>query len=602
MEIEKVTHWLTLALVLVAALGLFLWSNTPYDIDDAPITYRYAENLAAGNGFVYNVGERILGTSTPLYTLMLAAMRLFGVSIPVASNALNLIASIGVIAVTMALVNNLSKSFWAAVLSSVFVLMQGSFLRHSMAGMETPVYTLLIMSSLLAFAKEKAATSAFLAGLASVMRLDGLAIAGAVLLSYLIKRKQLPWTELAVFIIPLVPWVLFSTLYFGSPIPLSMLAKQEHLRVLQHSRFWIWDWLFVRPLLNYMYLLPFILIGLVWALSGHSGKPRWLVGVIWLMAYLIEYTLVGIDFYEWYLMPAYPVLACLAAVGFSAALDALSRRVKWTPRVRGLTVGVVLIGLVFPYIRNAYGSVKGQRAYLLSLEKSRVLAGTWLRNESTPESMIRTGAIGHVGYESQRYIIDSAGLITPRELATDLVADYHVLAHPFESTICGPVKDFDTGWPDYPRLTISRCSEVKGTFDTFVLAEVRATNWVLDMDGEWHRREQRYLETQWLLKEEHPDQDWTLYVHLTQPDGTIVAQADHLLGRRPDGSYIPTTHWPVGQRIYDYVPFSDELQSGQLPPEVRIGIWDPTSEERLTPEAVDAAVDEHQRLVIDLPE
>ena len=62
-------------LCLSVAATMILWSDSPLDVDDAYITYRYAENLAGGNGFVYNVGEQILGTSTPLYTLLLAGSR-----------------------------------------------------------------------------------------------------------------------------------------------------------------------------------------------------------------------------------------------------------------------------------------------------------------------------------------------------------------------------------------------------------------------------------------------------------------------------------------------------------------------------------------------
>ncbi len=43
-------------------------------VDDAYITFRYARNLVRGTGFVYNPGERVLGTTTPLYTLVLAAL------------------------------------------------------------------------------------------------------------------------------------------------------------------------------------------------------------------------------------------------------------------------------------------------------------------------------------------------------------------------------------------------------------------------------------------------------------------------------------------------------------------------------------------------
>ena len=42
-------------------------------LDDALITFRVAENLAYGRGFVYNVGERVQVTTTPLYAMILAA-------------------------------------------------------------------------------------------------------------------------------------------------------------------------------------------------------------------------------------------------------------------------------------------------------------------------------------------------------------------------------------------------------------------------------------------------------------------------------------------------------------------------------------------------
>ena len=52
------------------------WHDTrlipgPRKIDDAYITYRYARNILAGNGFVYNPAEHVLGTITPFYTILL---------------------------------------------------------------------------------------------------------------------------------------------------------------------------------------------------------------------------------------------------------------------------------------------------------------------------------------------------------------------------------------------------------------------------------------------------------------------------------------------------------------------------------------------------
>jgi hypothetical protein len=54
-------------------------------IDDAYITFRYAENLVRGHGLVFNPGERVLGTTAPLWAGLLAAARELGAEIPAAA-------------------------------------------------------------------------------------------------------------------------------------------------------------------------------------------------------------------------------------------------------------------------------------------------------------------------------------------------------------------------------------------------------------------------------------------------------------------------------------------------------------------------------------
>src|SRR5260221_4694437 len=60
--------------IALLAVGARLWMAwvTHSTAEDFLITLRYAENIASGRGFVYNPGERVLGSTTPLYTLLLA--------------------------------------------------------------------------------------------------------------------------------------------------------------------------------------------------------------------------------------------------------------------------------------------------------------------------------------------------------------------------------------------------------------------------------------------------------------------------------------------------------------------------------------------------
>ena len=71
--------------MLAAAVLVYVEQSTGFQFDDAWITYRYAENLAAGNGLVYNTGEYVEGSTAPLLVLLLSLFRWLGISIPAAS-------------------------------------------------------------------------------------------------------------------------------------------------------------------------------------------------------------------------------------------------------------------------------------------------------------------------------------------------------------------------------------------------------------------------------------------------------------------------------------------------------------------------------------
>ncbi|MGH8601334.1 MAG: beta galactosidase jelly roll domain-containing protein [Gammaproteobacteria bacterium] len=76
--------WLAISLtvlgvVLHALYGYSIpFSGNAFGSDDAFISYRYAANLLAGNGLVFNVGDSVEGYSNLLYTLLIVPGFLFG--------------------------------------------------------------------------------------------------------------------------------------------------------------------------------------------------------------------------------------------------------------------------------------------------------------------------------------------------------------------------------------------------------------------------------------------------------------------------------------------------------------------------------------------
>src|SRR3989304_7660741 len=90
----------TLAPVVVIGLGAgfrLLWLMfTNFTQEDAFITFRFAQQIVRGNGFVYNIGEKVYGTTTPLFTLLLAGwVQLPQCDIITGSRTVDLIAAVG---------------------------------------------------------------------------------------------------------------------------------------------------------------------------------------------------------------------------------------------------------------------------------------------------------------------------------------------------------------------------------------------------------------------------------------------------------------------------------------------------------------------------
>src|SRR3972149_3031325 len=62
-------------IILMIASLIPLWAayrHHTFLSDDAYITLTYVKNLVKGHGFVFNYGPPILGTTTPLFTLIIA--------------------------------------------------------------------------------------------------------------------------------------------------------------------------------------------------------------------------------------------------------------------------------------------------------------------------------------------------------------------------------------------------------------------------------------------------------------------------------------------------------------------------------------------------
>jgi len=407
----------TAALVLLAsALRLGFWAQTGLTLEDALITARYAENIAAGRGFVYNEGEKVLGTTTPLWTLLLAAADATGVADPVtAAKALGVILD----ALTLLLVVSALRrdNPAAALLFAAAFAASPDVIPVAVSGMETPM---LLFAMALAIVGLSRGTSLFAVGLALTVltRIDG-ALFAAILGGWAVIRTP-RWgaRQLLLAAAICLPWFLFAAFYFGSPLPQSLLAKRAAYRFdAVHS---------AAPFLNMFTPLddprswtsiPKTLLALVCA-AGIAAtartERRHLPLSLFFVSYCTLFALSGTVIFSWYLVPPRVVFWILVSIGAAALL----RRVADPgARTKLHALSVLLAALLLGAGTLAMLPARMQKfARLQEFEdRLRKPLGLWLKENAPAGSTVLLEPIGYIGYFAgpSTVIRDEVGLVSP---------------------------------------------------------------------------------------------------------------------------------------------------------------------------------------------
>jgi hypothetical protein len=400
-----------LAVFAVAARWLVLRA-THSTTEDFFITLRYAENLAAGKGFVYNPGEHVLGTTTPLYTLLLALASLLHLDPITVGKSLNILAEGATVWLICLLAERLGhrKAGWVAGL--LYALMSAP-ISISIGGMETALVTCAGMSAIYFYFTKRPLPFAVASALLFLLRIDGLVLSMILAGAWLFQQRRgsmepgerLGLRAAGLFVAVILPWVLFATLYFGSPIPVSMLAKLAVYarRPGMLPNLGDFKTQFASGMVQVAMLLLFV-VGAVTLWRRH-GKIR--AVLVWMVAYYCAMLVSRVPAFGWYFLPPLPVYYLCA--GF--ALAEIARRI--VPRIgeRVALAGLVVLALPLTWHLR---SISRDVAVAQELEDTtRRPLGEWLAANAKPADTILLEPIGYIGYYSRLRVLDVIGLVSP---------------------------------------------------------------------------------------------------------------------------------------------------------------------------------------------
>lgn len=385
--------------------------------DDPFITYRYADNLVRGLGFVYNPAERVLSTTTPLFTLLLAILGLFSPQFPLWAN---LVGTAG-LAVGGLLLYELARSWQEPGVGWAALLLYPTFpLLLTTLGSETPLYLALCLGAFMFYVRKRLLLAALCAALAVLARPDGVLVALLLAGDYLIRvRSPIPWREALLFSVILLAWVVFSWVYFGSPLPATLVAKQQQGAMAASQRFA--PGLFT--ILRWYASLPYYLeaglaaVGLIFAVR--RARP-WLLFLSWPAMYFAAYSALGVSRYFWYYAPLVPGFVVLVGLGVTALKGVWratsSRRlaasqdgpVPFPGRVGW--VALALLTLLFLSQVRSLAELRLQADHRYGIYRA---VGEWLLHNTHEEDRVGALEVGIIGYYARRPMIDFAGLIQP---------------------------------------------------------------------------------------------------------------------------------------------------------------------------------------------
>ena len=428
---ERIQHPALERAALGLALLLSLWLAWPlrhYVTDDTYIHLRYAHQLAHGEGFVFNSGERVYGTTSPLWVLMLAYPMSLGVDGLLASKLLGAAATLAALLLWWALVRRTLASPWLRACSTVAWASHAWMLRWSLSGMETPLATCLVLAGCVAFTARRPDPSLRMgsparAPLASVLwALAGLTRPECALLLPLwalllvIDHGGRAGLELALRglwpgAVVLGGWLAFAWGWFGRLLPNTLAAKAAGGEGLAYH---------VEQLARQAGIVgatdaavALVAAALIGARLARRELPPLrpatrLLPWAWTAAVPLLYMVRGVPVLSRYLVPLLPLVAWL---GWTLLDRALARATPRTVRAAGAALAVLALAQnLFTYERVVRPQVE---SFTAGMRGGLEPWGRWFAVHSPVDAVIAAPDIGALGYLSQRRVVDLAGLVTP---------------------------------------------------------------------------------------------------------------------------------------------------------------------------------------------
>jgi hypothetical protein len=420
-------------------VGLFTrllhWQWADRRFEDGLITVTHARNAVQGLGLTHHPYEPVThGFTSALSVLVPLVGEILHQVISVMDGMVALrlstmIAFVVTILVADAICQRLSVDKWPRGFVLLYLAVDYNHIFYGMAGMETQIGVAILLAAVLATMDRRAVAAGLLYGLAVLARPDFVLFDAVAFASIFLWNKRAGLKAAVICAAVVAPWVVFTTMYYGSPIPNTILAKalRYHVdfpaslsaaawfhfiaeRISDRVTWWKTFTPFLEdgfvtdaPLLPILsVLIAITLLGLAFGGGLVTRRiPGWRAALAFMLIFVV-YRVFALPptYYEWY----YPPFTALVAICAGAGLTRLG---KIVPR----TVAVTAAGLaaVFAWPFPAHLILDEVVQHQIE-DTVRAPLGLWLHDNVQPGEIVVSESAGYVGFYGGVKLYDYPGL------------------------------------------------------------------------------------------------------------------------------------------------------------------------------------------------
>lgn len=409
--------------------------------EDQLIVLRYARNLAEGNGLVYNTGERVMGFTTPLYTMLSSVFVLGGSDLSSGwQNTFGMLCMLATAAIAVKLLVRIGAGPASPLVVALVTFNPPGIYNYLYLGMEVHLFALLFLLALDLHLSQRTTAAAAVSGLLFLTRPEGALLAVMLICHGWLRQRQIPLRETLIALLVAIPWLLFATFYYGSPLPMTLGAKEgesittplHYLDLVREAYVEAGATLLAEysPSLaqtnaGYALLATLLLVGAVGLVRRRAAL--WPLIAFPLTA-LAGYALIGsLPGYTWHYYTLTILAAFLLALGTHDGLLGIGSLVGrtvpalWSERVElgrrfpaaaVVAVAIPIVLLALPILHHTSRQI-GYRVEPTARQTQLEDMGRWLDEHYEPSTSVLVREIGHVGWVSGLHIVDRGGLVTP---------------------------------------------------------------------------------------------------------------------------------------------------------------------------------------------